>query len=92
MTFTISCPLKLPRWNEVLVKILRNRNKVCYCERLNRSIQGSRTYLREIIRILANNNLIEIRPTKKIKKLFLTDKGKRVAIHISNLRTELKER
>ena len=80
---------KLPRWNEVLLQIYKSRDSERYGERLNRLVRGSRTYLRRIIRMLEQYHLIEIIPTKKIKRLFLTDKGRKVAEHVQQIKLAL---
>lgn len=68
----------MPRWQEVLLGIYRSRKRHRYAERLHRLIKGSRTYIREVVRRLAAYDLIQIVPTKKIKKLKLTERGRKV--------------
>ena len=53
-------------------------------------MKGSLTHLREIVRLLEKYELIEIVPTKKIKQINLTEKGRRASIHIMKLKSELK--
>ena len=81
--------LKLPRWNDVLVEIFKNKEKNRYCDKLNKKIQGSRTHIREIVKLLARKRLIDIKPMKKIKLLRLTDKGKKITDSLIQIRTEL---
>jgi len=81
--------LNFPRWNDILVEIKKNNEKNRYCERLNRKIKGSRSYIREVVKKLVKNNLIKIKPTRKIKWLELTDKGSRVTESIIQMRSEL---
>jgi len=86
----MTCSLYLPRWNDVLVEIYSSANGNRYCQKLNRGVKGSLTHLREVVRLLEKYELIEIVPTKKIKQINLTEKGKRVCINIMNLKSELK--
>lgn len=81
--------LGLPRWNDVLVEIHRCQEKYCYCEKLNRVINGSLTHLREIVKALELKNIIEIKPTKKIRMIKLTEKGKRIISALLQLKEEL---
>ena len=83
--------LRMPRWNDVLVEIHKSQEKHRYCEKLNRNIKVSRSHIREIVKLLALNNLIEIIPTNKIKKLELTKKGQKVTIAIQTIKSELKQ-
>jgi len=73
----------------VLVEIHKNKENNRYCEKLNRRIRGSRSYIRETVKLLAKNSLIDIKPLKKIKLLKLTDKGKKITDSIIQIRTEL---
>ena len=81
-----------PRWNEVLLQIYKSRDASRYGERLNRLVRGSRTHLRKVISMLERHQLIEIIPSKKIKRILLTDKGNRVAALLLELRLALPER
>ena len=85
----MTCSLYLPRWNDVLVEIYGAANENRYCQKLNRGVKGSLTHLREVVRLLERYELIEIVPTKKIKQINLTEKGRRVCIHIINLKSEV---
>ena len=86
----MTCSLYLPRWNDVLVEIYRAVNGNRYCQKLNGNVKGSLTHLREIVRLLEKYELIVIVPTKKIKQINLTEKGRRASIHIMNLKSALK--
>ena len=81
----------MPRWNDVLVEIHRSQERNRYCEKLNRSVKGSRSHIREIVKLLARYNLIEIRAAKKIKKLALTEKGEKVTLSILQIKSELRK-
>jgi len=83
--------LKIPRWNDVLTEIHKTQEKYRYCEKLNKGVKCSRTHIREIVKLLAENKLVEIIPTKKIKKIALTEKGHKVTIAILTIKSELKQ-
>jgi len=82
--------LKLPRWSDVLVEIHKRQPRICYSEKLNKSIKGSLTYLREVIKALENQKLIEIIPTSNIKRIILTDTGVLVSGSIQQILEQLK--
>lgn len=84
-------PLRLPRWNDVLLEIYKSQERDSYCEKLNRAVKGSRTHLREIVKSLAKSELVEILPDKKIKKLALTEKGRRVSLCIQQMKSDLRK-
>ena len=83
------CFLTMPRWHDVLLEIYKSREQDRYCEKLNRAVKASRTHIREIVKLLAHHNLIKIEPTVKTKRLCLTEKGKRVAGSIIEIKAEL---
>jgi Mn-dependent DtxR family transcriptional regulator len=83
--------IKLPRWSDVLIEIYKSQESKRYCQRLNRRIQGSLTHLREVVRWLAQNNLVIITPTSKVKQLALTEKGERIAQYIIRMKLEFSE-
>jgi predicted transcriptional regulator len=80
----------MPRWTDVLVEIYYAMEQYRYCQKLTREVKGSLTYLREIIKILEKHDLIEVVPTSKIKRIYLTERGKRVTLLILQIRSELK--
>ncbi len=82
--------LRMPKWNDILLKIHSSSEKSRYCEKLNKKIKGSRSYLRTVVRLLAQHRFIEIIPASKIKKLVITEKGKRVIIPLQQINIELK--
>ncbi len=84
--------LTMPRWHDVLLEIYKARERDCYCERLNRRVRASLTHVREIVRLLADNGLIEILPGARTKRIALTEKGRRIAASILDLRSELGRR
>ena len=81
--------LRLPRWNDVLLAIYQDIKENRYCERLNRNLKASRTHIRQIVKLLAQHNLIEIIETRKIKRLAITERGRRVIVAILQIRSEL---
>jgi predicted transcriptional regulator len=81
--------IRLQRWNDVLLAISKSQNRHCYCERLYKAVRCSRTYMREVVSQLLDHELIAILPGKKIKRLVLTDKGKRVTLSLQTLNSEL---
>lgn len=83
--------LRLPRWNHVLLEIYRSPEGARYCERLTRRVKGSQSHLRDVVKMLERHRLIRIEPTSKVKKLTLTEKGRKVALHLLEVRAEISE-
>lgn len=81
--------LRMPRWNDVLLAIYKSQDSGRYCQRLNRRVKGSLTHLRDIVQALARQKLIEVYNQKKIKRIRLTEKGQRVAVHILKIKCVL---
>lgn len=81
--------LRLPKWNEIILEIYRNRRGFSYSQKLNRRVKGSIGYFGYMVKALASKNLVRIIPTKNIKRLELTDKGKKVASAISDIKSEI---
>ena len=79
----------MPRWHDVLVAIHRSRERNRYCEKLNRVVKGSRSHLRELVKQLTRLSLIEIQPTSKIKRLALTEKGRKIVVSIMEIRSQI---
>jgi len=86
----MSSSLYLPVWIDVLVQLYKAPDYKRYCQRMNRDVKTSMTHLRAVVRRLAEKNLVEIVPTKKIKRIIMTDKGKRIAVAVQNIKSELK--
>lgn len=82
--------IKLPRWGDVLMEIHKSQERYRYCEKLQKCVKCSRSHIREIVKLLANNNLIEIIPARKIKRIALTRKGQKIAIAILTIKSELR--
>jgi len=81
--------LRVPRWNDVLLEIHKSQERYRYCEKIIRRIKGSKTQVREIVKQLEISKLIEIAPGKKVKKLSVTEKGRKIAIAIMEIKAEL---
>ncbi len=81
--------LRLPRWNHVLLEIYRCQDKPSYSQKLNRRLKASLTHIREIVKQLEEHDLIEIQPMHKIKCLVLTDRGRRIATSLQEVKCEL---
>lgn len=83
--------LRLPRWNDVLIAIYKAQQRKPYCQRLNREIRGSLTHLREIVKALADFQLIEVYQGKKTKHIMLTEKGRQVAENLLQIKDYLRQ-
>lgn len=81
--------IRLPRWQAVLIAIYGSRERDRYAERLYRRLNTSRSHVREIVKKLAIQSLIEISSARKTKLLTLTKKGERMAVSLMNLNAEL---
>ena len=81
--------LRLPRWNDILVEIHRNQQRENYCKNLIRRVRGSLTHISDTVAILAERGLVEIDGSQKIKRIVLTEKGKKVAESIMIIRSEM---
>ena len=73
----------------MLLEIHRSPEGKRYCEKLTRQVKGSRTHLRDVVKMLEQHKLIRIEPTSKMKMLSLTEKGKKVALNLLEIRSEL---
>ena len=77
------------RWTDVLLVIHRTHASRCYCERLCRVLNCSRTHIRVIVSKLASGALVEIIPYKNVNRVQLTEKGKNVTLALQTLKAEL---
>lgn len=82
--------LNNPVWHDVIVKIYKTPEHKRYCQKISKEVKASINHLRTIVKLLKKAKLIEIMPTKKIKRIAMTDKGKRVAASILNIKSELR--
>lgn len=80
----------LPRWYDVLAQLYKLPEHKRYCQRLCRAVNASANHVRTIVRELEAKGLVEIIPTKKIKRIHMTDKGKRVALSMIDIQSELR--
>lgn len=83
--------LNHPIWHDVIVEIRRLPEQRRYCQKVLRGLNGSTNHIREIVRLLAHCDLVEIIPTTKIKKIRITESGKKVADLILEMRAELRK-
>lgn len=86
----MSCSLYLPIWIEVLVELYKAPDYKRYCQRMNQEVKTSMTHLRAVVKRLSEKSLIEIVPTKKINRIIVTEKGKRIAVAVQNIKSELR--
>lgn len=83
-------PLYLPRWFTVLIEIYRAPDHKRYCQRLNNEVKASINYLRAIVKLLVDKNLVEIIPVKNVHRIDVTKKGKRIATNIISITSEIR--
>ena len=81
--------LRLMRWTDTLLAIHRTRENQSYCERLCRVLRCSRTHIRVVANMLLEQGLIEVVPVKNVKRLALTEKGKRITESLLAIKAEL---
>lgn len=86
----MSSSLYLPIWIEVLVELYKAPDYKRYCQRMNQEVKTSMTHLRAVVKRLSEKRLIEIVPTKKINRIIVTEKGKRIAVAVQNIKSELR--
>ena len=86
----MSSSLYLPIWIEVLVELYKAPDYKRYCQRMNQEVKTSMTHLRAVVKRLSEKSLIEIVPTKKINRIIVTEKGKRIAVAVQNIKSELR--
>ncbi len=85
----MSSSLYLPIWIEVLVELYKAPDYKRYCQRMNQEVKTSMTHLRAVVKRLSEKRLIEIVPTKKINRIIVTEKGKRIAVAVQAVKSEL---
>lgn len=81
--------LYLPRWYDVLLQLKKTPEEKRYCQKIYQQVRVSSNHVRNIVKLLEQHRLIEIMPTKKIKRITVTERGKRVAVSILNIKSEL---
>ena len=82
--------LNHPVWHDVIVRIRKLPEERRYCQKVLRGLNGSAHHIREIVRLLAQYKLVEVVPSTKIKKIRITESGKRIADLILEMRTVLR--
>jgi len=82
--------LRLSKWNEILIEILKQNGRPVYCELLGRRMNGSLAYIRKIVKSLEKKKIIMIKPENQAKLLYLTDKGRKIANYLFSVQAELK--
>ena len=80
----------MPRWYYVLAQLYKLPEHKRYCQRLCRAVNASANHVRTIVRELEAKGLVEIVPAKKIKRIHVTEKGKRVALSMIHIQSELR--
>ncbi len=85
----MSSSIYLPAWIDVLVELYKVPDYKRYCQRLGREVDTSMTHLRAVVKRLSEKRLIEIVPTKKINRIIVTEKGKRIAVAVQAIKSEL---
>ncbi len=83
--------LSLPKWSDVLLGIYKIPESRRYCQKITREVKSSINHIRALVKTLEKAKLIKILPTKKIKRIYLTDKGKNVASAILDIKSEINE-
>jgi len=83
--------LSLPKWSDVLLGIYKTPESRRYCQKLTPHIKSTINHIRRIVKGLAKANLVRIIPTKKIKRIELTDRGKQVASALLNIKSAMSE-
>ena len=81
--------LTLPKWCDVLIVIYKTPESKRYCQKFTSNVDTTINHIREIVRVLQDAKLVEIKPTKKIKRIELTEKGKEVAQSIQKIKITL---
>lgn len=81
--------LTLPKWSDVLLGIYKTPESNRYCQKITVKVNSTINHIRAIVKVLEIEGLIEIKPTKKIKLIYLTEKGKEVAIALINIKTAI---
>ncbi len=83
--------LSLPKWSDVLIGIYKTPECRRYCQKITRNIDSTANHIRAIVKFLEKAKLIQIIPTKKIKRIYLTDKGRDVALALLNIKSAINE-
>lgn len=71
--------LTIPRWQRMLIEIYRASTHNRYGSYLIRTIGGSRTHIREVLRRLERQGLVTLQRLHNRKIILLTERGKSIA-------------
>ena len=83
--------LSLPRWCDVLTGIYKIPESRRYCQKITREVKTPINHIRKVVKNLEKAKLIKIFPTKKIKRIRLTDKGENIASSVLNIKIAMNE-
>ena len=83
--------LSLPKWSDVLLGIYKSPESKRYCQKITPNVKSTINHIRKVVKVLAKAELIQIKPTKKIKRIYLTKKGEEVAIALLNIKSAINE-
>ena len=81
--------LSLPKWSDVLIGLYLTSENKRYCQKLSRNVKASINHIRVLVKKLETAKLVKIIPTKKIKRIYLTEKGENVASAILAIKSEI---
>ena len=81
----------LPKWSDVLIAIYKSPESKRYCQKIAHNVDSTNNHIRAIVKALEELKLVEIVPTKKIKQIYLTEKGKGVALALLNIKSAIDE-
>ena len=81
--------LNIPQWNELLTKLYSLPDNHRYFQKLLKNADVTASHIRSIILLLEKDNLIYRISQRKIKYIVLTEKGRRTAQIILELKRSL---
>jgi predicted transcriptional regulator len=81
--------LDLPQWNELLAQLYSLPDNHRYFQKLLKNVDVASSHIRNVILLLEKENLIYRISQSKIKYIVLTEKGKRTAQIILELKRSL---
>ena len=81
--------LYFPKWFELLIKINNAPDHKRYSQKLVRELKMSINHLRAILKKLEQEEIIEIMPSKKIKWIVLTEKGRELSQAIMSIKSTM---
>lgn len=78
------------RWHDVIIGIYKSNENKLYCQKLNRKLKLTLTYVHDIVKQLEQKKFIKIKPKSKTKYISLTKTGKKVACLLLSIRQLIK--